>query len=46
MRRFFIDTEIASDDAVALVVTLNYPDVRVEAIYNRSSCTKCTELMI
>ena len=32
MRHFLIDTDTASDDAVALVMALNYPDVRVEAI--------------
>ena len=32
MRRFLIDTDTASDDAVALVMALNHPDVRVEAI--------------
>lgn len=32
MRRFIIDTDTASDDAVALVMALRYPDVKVEAI--------------
>ncbi len=32
MRHFVIDTDTASDDAVALVMALKYPDVRVEAI--------------
>ena len=32
MRRFLIDTDTASDDAVALVMALNYPGVQVEAI--------------
>ncbi len=32
MRRFLIDTDTASDDAVALVMALTYPDVEVEAI--------------
>ena len=32
MRRFLIDTDTASDDAVALVMALRHPDVRVEAI--------------
>ncbi len=32
MRRFIIDTDTASDDAVALVMALRHPDVRVEAI--------------
>ena len=32
MRRFLIDTDTASDDAVALVMALRSPDVRVEAI--------------
>ncbi|HHE51849.1 MAG TPA: nucleoside hydrolase, partial [Candidatus Acetothermia bacterium] len=32
MRHFLIDTDTASDDAVALVMALNYPDVQVEAI--------------
>ena len=32
MRRFLIDTDTASDDAVALVMALRDPDVRVEAI--------------
>ncbi len=32
MRHFLIDTDTASDDAVALVMALTYPDVQVEAI--------------
>jgi purine nucleosidase len=32
LRRFLIDTDTASDDAVALVMALNHSDVRVEAI--------------
>ncbi len=32
MRRFLIDTDTASDDAVALVMALNHPDVQIEAI--------------
>jgi purine nucleosidase len=32
MRRFLIDTDTASDDAVALVMALRYPGVKVEAI--------------
>jgi len=32
LRRFLIDTDTASDDAVALVMALNHPDVEVEAI--------------
>jgi purine nucleosidase len=32
MRKFLIDTDTASDDAVALVMTLRAPDVRVEAV--------------
>lgn len=32
MRRFVIDTDTASDDAVALVMALRYPGVQVEAI--------------
>lgn len=32
MRRFLIDTDTASDDAVALVMALQHPDVQVEAI--------------
>ena len=32
MRHFLIDTDTASDDAVALVMALRSPDVRVEAI--------------
>jgi purine nucleosidase len=32
MRRFFIDTDTASDDAVALVMALQCPDVAVEGI--------------
>ena len=32
MRRFLIDTDTASDDAVALVMALNDPEIRIEAI--------------
>jgi purine nucleosidase len=32
MRHFLIDTDTASDDAVALVMALNQPEVQVEAI--------------
>jgi len=32
LQHFLIDTDTASDDAVALVMALNYPDVQVEAI--------------
>lgn len=32
MRRFLIDTDTASDDAVALVMALKHPDIQVEAI--------------
>ncbi|NIM94401.1 MAG: nucleoside hydrolase [Anaerolineales bacterium] len=32
MRHFLIDTDTASDDAVALVMALNHPDVQVETI--------------
>ncbi len=32
MRNFLIDTDTASDDAVALIMALRYDDVRVEAI--------------
>jgi purine nucleosidase len=32
VRRFLIDTDTASDDAVALVMALNHDDVQVEAI--------------
>ena len=32
MRRFLIDTDTASDDAVALVMALRHPDIRVEAL--------------
>lgn len=32
MRRFLIDTDTASDDAVALIMALGHPGVRVEAI--------------
>jgi purine nucleosidase len=32
VRHFLIDTDTASDDAVALVMALRYPDVQVEAI--------------
>lgn len=32
MRRFLIDTDTASDDAVAIVMALRHPDVQVEAL--------------
>ena len=32
MRRFLIDTDTASDDAVAIVMALQHPDVHVEAL--------------
>src|SRR4051812_40365865 len=32
MRKFLIDTDTASDDAVAMIMALRAPDVRVEAI--------------
>lgn len=32
MRHFLIDTDTASDDAVALIMALRHPDVKVEAI--------------
>lgn len=32
MRRFLIDTDTASDDAVALVMALRHPDIQVEAL--------------
>src|SRR3954471_10759443 len=32
MRQFLIDTDTASDDAVALVMALRAPDVRVEGV--------------
>jgi len=32
LQHFLIDTDTASDDVVALVMALNYPDVQVEAI--------------
>ncbi|MCD4685926.1 MAG: nucleoside hydrolase, partial [Anaerolineae bacterium] len=32
MRRFVIDTDTASDDAVALVMAARYPDVQIEAV--------------
>ena len=32
LRRFLVDADTASDDAVALVMALNHPDVQVEAI--------------
>jgi len=32
MRRFIIDTDTASDDAVALMMAMRYPDVQVDAI--------------
>ena len=31
-RRFIIDTDTASDDAVAILMALMWPDIRVEAI--------------
>ena len=31
-RHFIIDTDTASDDAVALVMAMHYPDVQIEAI--------------
>jgi purine nucleosidase len=30
-RHFLIDTDTASDDAVALVMAMLYPDVQIEA---------------
>lgn len=32
MRHFIIDTDTASDDAVALVMAMRYPGVKIEAI--------------
>src|SRR5512136_564767 len=32
MRKYLIDTDTASDDAVALIMALREPDIRVEAI--------------
>ncbi|MDQ7844875.1 MAG: nucleoside hydrolase, partial [Armatimonadota bacterium] len=32
MRRFLIDTDTASDDAVAILMAHRWPDVRVDAI--------------
>ena len=32
MRRFWIDTDTASDDAVAILMALRWPDVVVEGI--------------
>lgn len=32
MRRFLIDTDTASDDAVALIMALRYPGIRIEAL--------------
>ena len=32
MRHFLIDTDTASDDAVALIMALRYPEVQIEAI--------------
>jgi purine nucleosidase len=29
-RKFIIDTDTASDDAVALIMAMNYPDVQIE----------------
>ena len=31
-RKFIIDTDTASDDAVALLMALEWPDVEVEAV--------------
>ncbi len=33
MRRFIIDTDTASDDAVAILMALRWPDVQVDAIH-------------
>ncbi len=33
MRHFLIDTDTASDDAVALVMALTYPDVQVKVSF-------------
>jgi purine nucleosidase len=32
MRRFLIDTDTASDDAVAILMALRWPDVQVDAV--------------
>ena len=32
MRKFIIDTDTASDDAVAILMALRWPDVQVEAV--------------
>ena len=32
MRRFIVDTDVGADDAVAIMMALRHPDVRVEAI--------------
>ncbi len=32
MRHFIIDTDIASDDAVAILMAHRWPDVRVDAV--------------
>jgi len=32
LRRFLIDTDTSSDDAVALVMALKDPEIRIEAI--------------
>ncbi|HEY51828.1 MAG TPA: nucleoside hydrolase, partial [Caldilineae bacterium] len=32
MRRFIIDSDTASDDAVAILMALQWPDVQVDAI--------------
>ena len=32
MRRFVIDTDTASDDAVALIMAAEWPDVHIEAV--------------
>ena len=39
MRRFLIDTDTASDDAVALLMALKEPAIRVEAI--TTVCGNC-----
>ncbi len=35
MRNFLIDTDTASDDAVAIIMALAYPDVRVSDYHRR-----------
>ena len=43
-RHFLIDTDTASDDAVALVMAMQHPGVQIEAITvvaRRSSRPKC-----